>query len=495
MRRLSARAPARTDRERVRLSTKLYYGAGAVAQGSKNTAFNVFLLFYYNQVLGLPGTMSGTAIFVALCIDAITDPLMGSISDNFHSRWGRRHPFMYTSVLPTATCFFLLFNPPAGLGHQGLFVWLTIFAVGVRVSMTLYAIPSDAMVPEITSHYDERTSLISYRFLFGWLGGLTSAQMGYLYFFAPSERFADGRLNADAYRIFALVCALLIAAAILTCALGTHRLIPTLKSPSEKVPFSLRRLVGELRQVLRNRSYLTLLIGTLFAAVAGGFSDALGLYMSTYFWEFTTSQLAILLYAFALATLLAFALTRPITERFDKKASAMGLVTFAILFGPLPVFLRLLGLMPENGEPLLLYVIFVHALCLVTVVVAIGIILASMIADVVDENELMTGRRQEGMFMATIAFVAKATSGVGGFLAGVVLDMIAFPTGAEPGAVPPAKVFTLGLAVGPGLMGLYLLAWVFLSRYRITRERHSAILAALEEKRKSAALLTKQSSA
>ncbi len=471
------------NQERVVLSTKLYYGVGSVAEGIKTTVFNVFLLFYYNQVLGLPGILSGAAIFIALCVDALTDPLIGSLSDNLHSRWGRRHPFMYAAALPMALCFFLLFNPPSGLGPLGLFGWLTLFATGVRASMTLYAIPSTSMLAEITSHYDERTSLVSYRYLFGWLGGLASAQMGYLYFFAPSEHFQDGRLNAEAYGSFALACAALIAAAILTCALGTHRLIPTLKPPPEKTPFSLRRLVGELRAVFRNRSYVMLLMGSLFAAVAGGFNDVVGLYMGTYFWELTTSQLAILVYAFGLSTLLAFALARPLTERFDKKSSALGLAAFAIFFGPLPIFLRLLGLMPENGTPRLLWVLFVHALIIVAVVVTMGIIFASMIADVADENELVTGKRQEGMFVSAIAFVNKATSGMGGFLAGVALDVIDFPQGAQPGTVPPDKVFQLGLVVGPGLVVLYLLGLLFLSQYRLTRERHRTILAHLRASR------------
>jgi Na+/melibiose symporter-like transporter len=214
-------APGHQEPDQLRASTKLYYGLGSVSEGTKNTAFNVFLLFYYNQVLGLSGTLSGAAIFVALCVDAITDPLMGSISDNFHSRWGRRHPFMYTAALPMATCFYLLFNPflvfsPLTLGQTGLFLWLCFFAEGVRVSMTLYSIPSNSMVPELTSHYDERTTLVSYRFLFGWFGGLTATQLGYLYFFAPSEAFPNGQLNAEAYGTFALACSVMIFAAIPT---------------------------------------------------------------------------------------------------------------------------------------------------------------------------------------------------------------------------------------------------------------------------------------
>ena len=473
----------RAASDRVPLSIKLYYGAGSAAEGAKTASFNVFLLFYYNQVLGLPGTLGGVAIFLALCVDAITDPVVGSISDGFHSRWGRRHPFMYAAALPMAVCFVLLFNPPAGLGHAALFAWLAGFAVGVRVSMTFYAIPSDSMIPEITTDYDERTSMVSFRYLFGWMGGLATAQLGYLYFFAPSPLFADGRFNPQAYGHYALAGAAMIFGAILTCALGTHRLIPTLRAPSETAPASLARLKKEVRSVLRNDSYRMLVLGALFAAVAAGFSDVIGLYMNTYFWGFSTAQLAVLVYALAIAVVLAFALARPLTARFEKKRTALGLATLGVLVGPLPVFLRFLGLMPENGRPLLLGVMFVHALFMVTIVVTIGITVASMIADVVDEHELDTGKRQEGMFVAAIAFVGKSTSGLGGLLAGVGLDAIDFPRRAAPGAVPAQKLFDLGLIVAPILMVLYLLSLVCLSRYRITRQRHIDTVAALERRR------------
>lgn len=475
-------APA--DAHQVPLSTKLYYGIGSISEGTKNVAFNVFLLFYYNHVLGLSGTLSGAAIFIALCVDAITDPLVGSISDNFHSRWGRRHPFMYAAALPMGACLFLLFSPPA-LGETGLFLWLCAFAVGVRVSMTLYTIPSNSLVPEITSHYHERTSLVSHRFLFGWFGGLTAAQLGYLYFFAPSDTFADGRLNAAAYGGFALACAVMVFVAILTCALGTHRLIPSLKSLPERTPFTLGRFLQELREVFGNRSYLMLVGASLFASVAGGFNEVVGLYVNTYFWGFTTAEISLLVAGLFVSVVIAFAFTRRLTERFDKKGTVIGLAAFAILFGPLPIFLRLLELMPENRDPTLLYLILLHAIILVAAVVAIGISIASMIADVADENELVTGKRQEGMFVSAIAFTAKATSGIGSFVAGIVLDIIDFPTMAEVGTIAPDKVFKLGLAVGPGMMLLYLLTLMFLSRYRITGERHREVLAELARRAES----------
>ncbi len=478
-------APAVVAEARVPFRTKFYFGFGSIAEGTKNTAFNVFLLFYYNQVLGLPGTLSGAAIFLALCVDAITDPLIGSISDNFHSRWGRRHPFMYVAALPMALFFLALFNPPAGLGHTGLFLWLTAFAVGVRASMTLYAIPSASMLPEITSHYDERTSLVSYRMLFGWAGGLTMSLLGYLYFFAANGE-QDGRLNPEAYGAFAAIGAVLMFVAILVCSLGTHRLIPTLRDPPDKTPFTLKRFVREARDVASDRSYRMIVLGALFASVAGGFNEVVGLYVNTYFWEFSTDQIAIMVFALSLSILMAVALTRPLTERFDKRTSLLGLATFSVFFGPAPVFLRLVELMPPNGHPALLPILLVHGVIVVTAVISIVIIVSSMVADTVEQNELRTGKRQEGMAISAIAFTTKATSGIGGLLAGIALDVIAFPRLAEPGSVPSDKVFLLGLAIGPGMMGLYLIMLYFFSRYRITREGHHDTLRALEARQLAA---------
>jgi Na+/melibiose symporter-like transporter len=393
---------------------------------------------------------------------------------------------MYAAALPMAACFFLLFNPPTGLGQAGLFLWLTSFAVLVRVSMTLYAIPSNSLVAEMTPHYDERTSLVSYRYFFGWAGGIAMYQLALRVFLAETPEFGDGRYSAEGYGAFALAGALGIAAAILICALGTHRLIPTLKPPPEKTPLTPGRFFRELGEVFGNHSYLMLVLAGLFSSIAGGYMDVVDLYLKTYFWGFNAQEIAFLNLALIPGFVLGVGLARPISERFDKKKTALGLAVFAVLFGALPVFLRLADLMPPNGHPLLLYLIFGHGLLFVMVFVVIGIVIASMIADTIDLGEIRTGKRQEGMYASAIAFTSKAVSGVGGFLAGVALDLVDFPRNAMEG-VPPSvaaeKIFLLGLVVAPVLVVLYLCALIFLSRYRITRESHAETLAELERRR------------
>ena len=184
-----------------------------------------------------------------------------------------------------------------------------------------------------------------------------------------------------------------------------------------------------------------------------------------------------------MATWIAFGTIRPITERYDKKSTALAFATFGVFLAPLPIFLRLLGWMPENGHPALLPIIMGQSLLVVVALVSIGMLVPSMIADTVDESELRTGKRQEGLFASAISFSTKATSGIGSFAAGIALDVIDFPRNVtDASQIPADKIELLGLAVGPGMLVLYLFTLVILSRYKITRARHSEIIAELERR-------------
>ena len=168
------------------LRTKLTYGFGSVAYGIKDNGFATFLLFYYNQILGLSGDLAGLAIFIALVFDAVTDPIAGSVSDRWRSPMGRRHPFMYASALPLAISFVFLFMPMVSIesaGQMGLFAWMAVFTVLTRASMTLYHVPHMALGAELSEDYDERTVLVAVRHFFGAVGFLATYVIGFGYFF------------------------------------------------------------------------------------------------------------------------------------------------------------------------------------------------------------------------------------------------------------------------------------------------------------------------
>eukprot|EP01030_Chromulinospumella_sphaerica_P026494 gene26494-26696_t len=133
-------------RPRLGIPTKLLYGFGSVAFGVKDNGFRVFLVFFYNQVVGLPVMWVTTALAIALLFDSFIDPIIGQVSDHWRSRWGRRHPFMYFSIIPASLSFLLLWNPPLEASHTVQLAWLVGTAIIVRTFISLFEIPSSAMV-------------------------------------------------------------------------------------------------------------------------------------------------------------------------------------------------------------------------------------------------------------------------------------------------------------------------------------------------------------
>ena len=454
-----------------RLAIRLYYGIGAVAYGVKDNGFSYFLLLYYNQVLGLPAARVGSAILTALVVDAFSDPIVGYMSDNLHSRLGRRHPFMYASAVPVALAYFFLWHPPA-LGHRALFVYLVVLAILVRVTITLFEIPNSSLVAELTDDYDERTTMLSYRLFFGWWGGLTIAVAAYFVFLKSTPQYPIGQLNLLGWRNYGMTATIMIFVAIIISAVGTHPQIPHLKQPPPRLPFRPSRIAREMKETLSNHSFLVLFISAIFAAMAAGLSTSLNIYFGTYFWELTPRQLGILaLGPFFSSAFALFAAPR-ISMTIGKKRGTLLIFGLAAVGAPLPIGLRLVNLMPANNSPALLPVLFVLTAIEVALIVIAFILISSMVADVVEDSQLQTGRRSEGLFFAARGFIQKAVNGVGVLCATVLLSAIGFPENAKPGQVNPHVIFNLGLVYVPALFFLYLISVAVIGAYRISRESH-----------------------
>jgi GPH family glycoside/pentoside/hexuronide:cation symporter len=463
--------------------TTVLYGVGAVAFGVKDNGFSFFLLLYYNQVLGLPESWVGFGIMLALVFDGVFDPLVGYLSDHLHSAWGRRHPFMYAAAIPVAASYWLLWNPPADLSPERLFVYFVVVSVLVRVFIAVYEIPSASLVPELTDQYDERTSILSYRFFFGWWGGLAMAVLAYAVFLQPDATHPTGVLNPEGYHRYGIVASVIMLAAILVSAIGTHSYIPYLKQPPVRRHLGLGGAFHELRETLMNRSFLAVFGAGIFGSMAAGINAALGIYFNTFFWELTSDQIAIFVVAGFVSAVLAGVLAPALSRRIGKKPAAIGVSIAAVIVGPLPIVLRLLDWFPPNRSTSLLAILFAFNIVTITLIIMSGILTASMVADIVEDSEVTTGRRSEGVFVAANAFVQKATSGIGIFTSSLLLGAIGFPRGATPGQVDQAIVRTLGLVYTPVLVGLYVVAIGFLATYRISRDTHERNLRRLAESR------------
>ncbi|MGH6780513.1 MAG: MFS transporter, partial [Sphingomonadaceae bacterium] len=417
---------------RVAIRTKLAYGFGAIAYGIKDNGFSVFLLLFYNQVVGLPSGKVGLAILIALLVDAFIDPVVGHLSDQTHTRWGRRHPWLYLSAVPIALVWVLLWNP-IDAAPSTQFWYLLGIAILVRGTVSCYEVPSIALVPEITRDYHERTVVVRYRYLFGWAGGLAMLMLAYGVLLVPEPGYPVGQLNPNGYHRFALVGSALMLIAVLVSAIGTHRLFA--RTPAiepERLP--LGPTFRAIFSTLNNRAFLTLMAAGMFAFANQGISFALSNYLLIYVWEFP--QRALIIYALALfaGVVLAFLAVPAISHRLGKKRGAATMAVLAAIIATLPYWLRMAGLFPENGTPALMPAYLVLMALSTGSGICVMILTTSMMADVTDASELRTGKRTEGLFFAGYFFMQKCVTGIGIFLSGTLLALIGFPESAQPGS-------------------------------------------------------------
>lgn len=466
------------------LWTKLAYGAGAAAYGVKENGFSFFLLIFYSQVIGVDARLVGLAITLALIVDAVVDPLIGYWSDNFRSKWGRRHPFMYASVLPVAATYFLLWAPPQGWSETALFWRLLALSILIRTFITFYETPSTALAAELTDDYDQRSSLLSYRYYFNWtIGNAMSVAMFMVLFPAfATAAIPNGQFNRGAYEVYGIVASVLIAAAILISALGTHSSIGRLRSPPPKRRLTVATVFREIFETLANRSFAALFIAALFGAVGAGLSAALAFYVLSYFWEFSAQQIGIITLGVFASAIIGAWIAPIVTRTIGKKRGAVIVGLVAFIGSPLPIALRLFGLLPENPD-FVFWFVFLAGLIDVGLIVCFQILFTSMIADLVEQAELKTGRRSEGLFFSATTFIRKLVQGFGVIVAGFVLALAQFPAGAAPSEVSDEAVWRLGAYYVPAILALWMAMMASVSAYKLDRKGHEENLRKLAAER------------
>ena len=403
------------------LRTKMYFGIGAGGEAASMWVFNALALIFYQQILGLPAGFAATAMALAIIADAVTDPLIGAISDNFRSRFGRRHPFLFTAPIPLALCVFLIFHPPQFVVESAplLFAWLCLLTILQRTFQTFYVVPHLAMGAELSADYLERTRLMSFNSLFGLYGGIVMHSVAWFAVFGFIFVDQGGQLYRPAYTWVALIACLIIIAAIFVSAFGTYDQIAKLKRNEnlrgEKV--SLRSFYGDIWLVLQNRNYLFLLLGLFFLSLTIGTHETLGIYMVTFFWELSPNQIGFLIINNVIGVHIGFFLAAKLHHRFDKRWTIALCAVGLSVFWSMSVNLALLGFAPANGTwPLLVFIIFFGSFASFFGAV-LNISVMSALADIADEHELNTGLRLEGIFYSARAFFSKAMNAVGHIVA------------------------------------------------------------------------------
>ena len=451
---------------------KLVHGLGSIAYGVKDNGFSTFLLIFYNQVLGLQAALVSTALMLALIIDAFIDPIVGHLSDRTYTRFGRRLPWLYLAPVPLAFAWMLLWSPPDGA--QGyLFVYLLATAVLIRAMVSCCEVPSVALVPELTSDYDERTSLMRFRYLFGWAGGLLMIYLAYGVFLLPDEDHKVGQLNPQGYWDYGLFGALLMTVAVLVSAAGQHRLLAKWPDTRPKA-MSWRHGFDEIRQSLSNRSFKTLAGASGFALVSQGITFSISNYLYIYVWRFDQQDFAIYPITLFLSVIAAFFLVVPLNRIWDKPHTAAYGSLIGISLWITPFVLRLLDFWPETGTSASTWGVFGFFFLGNSFAVTVMISASSMIADIVEDAQEQTGRRSEGVFFAGNFFVQKCATGLGIFASGLIISWAGLSTKTDADQVLPQVIDRLTGAYIALILLLSLISAAIFTRFPIRRHDHEA---------------------
>ena len=457
---------------------KINYSIGAIPNGIKTDTFTFFLLFFYSNIIGLNPGLAGSAIFIALCVDAFTDPLMGTISDRTNSSFGRRHPYMFISFIPMSLGYIFLFAPRQDwdMSQNDLFVWMTIFTILTRIGMTLFDIPHRAFGGEVTKNYEERTLLMSWREMIAWVAGLSNAFLGYGIFFASTPEYPQGQLNPDAWLPFAITGAIVMVITVLYSSFSTKNEVKALSKWSGSI--SLGDILKELKIALGNKSFLIFFFGNLFLSLSWGLANTLTLFVNTYFWEFEATQIKYFLPIYLVATLFAFYLTPRLVDLYDKRLIVLVCIGAVGVLSPAAFIMYNLGLTPEKGSLQLVFFISSFLLFLITFNITGIMVRDSMVGDIADEVELQSGKRQEGILFATVGFMQKLNAGLGSFFAGQVLNII----NSDRSNHTAEQAYSLTFVQGPVTTLLMIVPLIIFYKYSLSAKKHKEIMKALELK-------------
>jgi len=466
----------------LRWPTKSLYGLGALGSAVKSQLAGLVLLFY-NQLVGLDASSVGLAMLVALLVDAFWDPVVGQLSDNTRGRLGRRHPYIYAAAVPSLLFFVAIFAPPHGWGRPALLLYFLFVTLGSRLCDSLIEVPSAALLPELSHDYDERTSLSSWRYVYrGVIGPALAAFLAFGLFLRGTPAQPYGQLNPAGYAPYAWTVATITLVAVLASALATQRFVPHMYRPERRAP-DLRAMLGEIAIAVSNRNFAAIAGFALLIGVVTGVAGGLASYMSTFFWELPSSALLQLGLAAIPAALVGVIAASPVARRLDKKRASLITMLLSVICSLAPIGFRLLGMMPPNSSPWVLRIL-IAAMFLSTLLFTIGaVIISSMIADVVEEVEVKTQRRSEGVLYAADTLLLKLTTSFSVAIPGVLLDYVGFPKGAKPGHVSTAVLNHLALIYLPLIAGLCLAAISMLLFYQIDRGRHAQNLSRVAQAR------------
>jgi GPH family glycoside/pentoside/hexuronide:cation symporter len=440
------------DVERLPLATKVAYGAPAFAGAAMAITGAVHMPRFYSDVVLAPLGYVALMIAVGRAFDAITDPMMGWLSDRTHTRWGRRRPYIALGTVPAAVCFWLLLHPPQVDAGSTAALWFGLSFLALFLFSTIISIPRAALGAELSPHYHERSSLFGIQSIFAAAGTIAGAILPGI--------LQDGFGVSDERVVFGTVASVYALAMVVL----NFVMLAKVRERREFMDRPSNPFIPGVRRALRNRPFRVLLLAGVVNAIPASIPAILIPYYTYYAIrpENPASWLAGFLLLYLGAGMLCLPLWMALARRIGKlatmaAASAMGISGSVLFF------------FVGEGDTSFASCVYGYT------GIASGaflFLIPSMGADTIDYDELRTGRRREAQFGAFWAIIPKFVSIPGASIPIAILSAVGY----VPNEVQtPEVVFTIKFLYSLFPATFYVVALAIVLRYPISEAAHAAI--------------------
>lgn len=443
------------------------YGFGNFGFGIIFQITATFFVFYATAVLGFSGKIVGLMFGLGIVWDAISDPIMGYISDHTHNeKYGRRLLYLWIGGISMMVTNILLWNLYFDIPDALQMLAMVFSLLLLRTAMTIYSTPYTALGAELTSEPAKRAKIQSVRMVFFMLGIFFTASISMFLFFKPTDLYPIGQLNPAGYQRMSLSTSLIMGISMLVAIKSTYKHVAILNVvETTKASFGLIKFFTSIRDAFQHGDLRAVVFGYLFTNIASGLLSTIGLHVFTYTFGLKTHWIGIII-----GSQLLFAVfTQPfwlwLIKKQDKvKVVRLGLNISIAAF----VYFSLCVIFREQ--------VAANTWLLIPFILLGGIgsgglftIPQAMVADTADANALKTGKHLEGIYFGTLTMTYKLSQSISILIIGTLLDAIGFDT-----KLPTQSAFTmtgLGLILGLGSTTALILAYYAYSKYNLTRAK------------------------
>ena len=455
--------------DRVGFGEKLAFGVGTLPVFYAIAGVGSFAIPVYQMTLKLDPVLLGIALSLPRFLDAIIDPVMGRISDNTHSRWGRRRPYIVAGAILQAVAFGTIWMVPPTWGHNAIAAYLLSTLMLFYVGYTIYAVPYNSLGYEMTPDYGERTSVWSFATLFNKVGELSYSWIFYL---ASLAVFGSVMVGV---RVVGWIVAILI--------LGCMGLIPGLVAKERYFKQAVKqekvRIWPALKAAASNRSFMLLVGLTALQIAAGMLASNIDFYLIVYYMfggdvHHGSEWKAWLSTSYAILGIIWIYPITWLANRYGKHVT-LGISFALVLFGAAGKWF-----LYTPGHP---WKILFDCLLCGPVWVAIYTLSRSMLADICDEDELRHGFRREGVFSAMFSWVEKTGYSFAFLGAMITIKLTGFNADNPGGTQTADTILSMRLVLTSSTALWAVGALALLAFYPLTRKRVYEIRDALEARR------------